>query len=71
MLKNIVSKLLLVAALLVPGLLHALTPPDPGDLQKYRRDGSLPQRQAQATAFGNHKFAPDLIYKLRQKVAAA
>ena len=46
----------------------ALEPPAPGELERYRLDGTLEQRQAFARSLGNHKAAPGLIASARQKL---
>lgn len=53
----------------IPTLL-ALAPPRLGQLEKYRADGTLQKRIADAYAIGNHRVAPRLVARLREKLDA-
>lgn len=48
--------------------LPALEPPGPGDLQRFRNDGSLAARLARAKDLGNHQVDPWLAFQYRQKM---
>ena len=50
--------------------LLALEPPRPGQLEKYRADGTLPKRIADAYAIGNHRVAPRLAARLQERLDA-
>ncbi|NLI01482.1 MAG: M6 family metalloprotease domain-containing protein [Chthonomonadales bacterium] len=41
----------------------AVEPPRPGELARYRADGTLAQRQAYARSKGNYRFSPDLVQR--------
>ncbi|MBP7868005.1 MAG: M6 family metalloprotease domain-containing protein [Acidobacteria bacterium] len=47
--------------------LFPLAPPRPGELDRYRSDGTLAARQAFAEGLGNHRFAEGLLERLRWK----
>jgi hypothetical protein len=49
---------------------RALEPPRPGELDKYRRDGSLATREAFASKLGNDKVAPQLVQNLQSRLRA-
>jgi M6 family metalloprotease-like protein len=49
----------------------ALTPPRPGEIERYQDDGTLTERQNRAQALGNDRIDPLLAHRLRQKLAAA
>ena len=49
----------------------ALEPPTKEQLDRYRRDGTLAARAAQARAYGNHRFAPRLVSRMKARLAAA
>ena len=63
----------LVAALFAawPACSHALEPPRPGELQRYRLDGSLGRRLQMARRLGNDKVAPRLVERLRAQLRTA
>jgi M6 family metalloprotease-like protein len=63
----------LVAALFAawPACVHALEPPRPGELQRYRLDGSLGRRLQMARRLGNDKVAPRLVERLRAQLRTA
>jgi hypothetical protein len=46
----------------------ALEPPTPGQLQRYRMDGTLAMRSAQARAYGNHLMPEHMQDRLIRKV---
>lgn len=62
------------AALLAFGLaaasVSALEPPTKEQLERYRLDGTLAQRIAEARAFGNHRIPPRLKARLVEKLRA-
>lgn len=47
--------------------LFPLAPPRPGELDRYRADGTLASRQDFAERLGNHRFADRLVERLRWK----
>jgi M6 family metalloprotease-like protein len=57
-------------SILVAGLslLFALEPPTKEQIERYRRDGTLAARIAQARSYGNYKIAPRLVSRLSQKL---
>lgn len=63
---GVASAPVLALSLALP--LLALEPPAPGELERYRLDGTLAQRQAFARSLGNHKVAPGLIASARQRL---
>ncbi len=60
---RILAAVVLVAAALLwaAGLARAMEPPRPGELARYRLDGSLASRVARAHKLGDDKFAPGLL----------
>jgi M6 family metalloprotease-like protein len=46
----------------------ALEPPVKGEIEKYRKDGTLEQRLAAARALGNHEVAPRLVQRAHAKL---
>jgi M6 family metalloprotease-like protein len=58
------------AALLLPIVAAALEPPRPGELAKYRRNGTLAKREAFAKKLGNDKVAPRLVKRLQSRLRA-
>ncbi|CAK0760123.1 immune inhibitor A [Gammaproteobacteria bacterium] len=69
--KKILNMMAFLLAMVVCEASLALTPPRPGEMDQYRQDGTLSQRQARAERLGNHHFDPQLIFHMRQKMAAA
>ena len=61
-----VSAVVLLLLFCVPSAL-ALEPPRPGELDKYRADGTLAARQAFAEKLGNDRLAPGLAARLKTK----
>jgi len=51
-------------------LAFALEPPTREQIERYRLDGTLATRIAQAKSFGNYKMAPRLVSGLREKMRA-
>ena len=49
----------------------ALTPPQPGEIERYLNDGTLSERQSRAQTLGNDRIDPYLLHRLRQTSAAA
>ncbi|HVP90367.1 MAG TPA: M6 family metalloprotease domain-containing protein [Terriglobales bacterium] len=49
----------------------ALEPPTKEQLERYRRDGTMAARAAQARSYGNHRFAPRLVSRLKERLAPA
>ncbi|MGD1010609.1 MAG: hypothetical protein ABR951_10705 [Candidatus Aminicenantales bacterium] len=60
----------IAAAVLIAGvsLAMALEPPTREQVERYRKDGTLAARVAQAKSFGNHRLAPRLVSRLREKI---
>ncbi len=56
----------LIVAVLGASFCIALEPPTKEQLEKYRRDGSLSRRVAEARSLGNHRMAPWLVERFRQ-----
>jgi M6 family metalloprotease-like protein len=52
------------------GLAFALEPPTKEQIERYKRDGTLAARVAQAKSFGNHKMAPRLVSRMRERLRA-
>jgi len=46
----------------------ALQPPRPGDVARYKQDGTWSKRLAEAKALGNHRTDPALVFRARQKL---
>lgn len=46
----------------------ALEPPRPGQIEQYRKDGTLAERVAAAEALGNHRVAPRLLLDARNRL---
>lgn len=68
------SALVRVAAsslLFALSLAFALEPPTKEQIERYKRDGTLAARVAQAKSYGNHKMAPRLASRLREKLRLA
>jgi M6 family metalloprotease-like protein len=63
----------IAAAVLIAGvsLALALEPPTREQVERYRKDGTLAARVAQAESFGNHRIAPRLVSRMREKVMRA
>lgn len=61
------TMLLLMAA----GPIPAMTPPAPGELARYQKDGTLASRRAFSDKIGNHKAAPDLVARKTAQLKAA
>lgn len=55
----------LCLGLLLAGTLLALEPPERGEMERYRADGTLPRRQLAARLLGNHRLSPRLVDRLR------
>lgn len=51
--------------------LNALQPPTAEQLQRYRADGTLERRLADAQRFGNHRSDPRLVWRLHENLRAA
>ena len=60
----------IAAAVLVAGvsLALALEPPTKEQIERYKRDGTLAARIAQAKSFGNHRMAPRLVSRKRERL---
>lgn len=60
----------IAASILVVGfsLAFALEPPTKEQIERYKRDGTLAARIAQAKSFGNYKMAPRLVSRMREKM---
>ena len=54
--------------LLAGALAFALEPPTREQIERYRLDGTLAARVAQAKAFGNYKMAPRLVSRMNEKM---
>ena len=54
--------------LLTGALAFALEPPTREQIERYRLDGTLAARVAQAKAFGNYKMAPRLVSRMSEKL---
>ena len=65
-----VALALVVAVMVVPAS-WALEPPTREQVEKYRREGVLDQRQAAAHRVGNHRVAQHLVQRFRQRVGLA
>lgn len=46
----------------------ALEPPDEGEIEKYKRDGTFQKRLSFAKELRNHKVSPELVCKLLNKI---
>lgn len=46
----------------------ALEPPSPGEIEKYREDGTLEKRLQFAKELGNYKVAPRLVQRIIAKL---
>lgn len=46
-------------------------PPQPGEIEKYKRDGSYEQRLEFQKSLGNDKYAPELIERAKAKIRRA
>ena len=57
--KHFVLAVILTGAFAVAGL--CMEPPGPGEITKYRADGSLSERQVFMQRLGNHRFPPVLV----------
>lgn len=47
---------------------YALHPPSPGEIEKYKQDGSFPERFDRVKKIGNHKANPYLMNMANQKI---
>jgi len=63
----------IAAAVLIAGVSFALAlePPTREQVERYREDGTLAARVAQAESFGNHRIAPRLVSRMREKLMRA
>lgn len=59
---------LLTVAILFPLRVFSLEPPQPQEIEKYRKDGTLEQRLRFAKELGNYKTSPYLVQKLISKL---
>ncbi|MCE5230752.1 M6 family metalloprotease domain-containing protein [bacterium] len=55
----------LILAMILIASSRGLTPPAPGQIDAYKKDGSFEKRRAFAEKLGNHRVSPDLV-KLKQ-----
>lgn len=67
-LMNLVFGVVLSFFLILSTSVLALEPPGKQDLARYRRDGSLEERIANAKALGNHRVSLNLIARLQYKL---
>jgi M6 family metalloprotease-like protein len=60
----------IASAVLIAGvsLALALEPPTKEQIERYKRDGTLAARIAQAKSFGNHRIAPRLVSRMRERL---
>ena len=65
------AAVLIGAMVACAGAAAALEPPTREQLDRYRRDGSLPWRAAAARSLGNHRMAPHLAARLSSTKVAA
>lgn len=67
------APLRIALSVLVAGLslAFALEPPTKEQIERYRQDGTLAARIAQAKSYGNYKIAPRLVSRLTQKLRIA
>jgi M6 family metalloprotease-like protein len=63
----------IVLSVLIAGLslVFALEPPTREQIERYRRDGTLAARIAQARSYGNYKIAPRLVSRVSRKLRIA
>jgi M6 family metalloprotease-like protein len=63
----------IAVSVLVAGLslVFALEPPTREQIDRYKRDGTLAARVAQAKSYGNYKIAPRLVQRVSQKLRIA
>ncbi len=54
--------------LLTSALAFALEPPTREQIERYRLDGTLAARVAQAKVFGNYKMAPRLVSRMNERI---
>jgi M6 family metalloprotease-like protein len=68
-LKRAAARAGITACVLIAGasLALGLEPPTKQQLEKYKQDGTLAARVAQAKSYGNHKIAPRLVSRLRER----
>ena len=65
-----IAILSLLGALAAGGLSAlALEPPSPGEILRYRLDGTFAARLRNAEVFGNHLVAPELVFDLGRRLA--
>ncbi|HYA48903.1 MAG TPA: hypothetical protein VEG35_04305, partial [Burkholderiales bacterium] len=57
--------------LLTLSLAFALEPPTKEQVERYKRDGTFAARVTQAKSYGNHKIAPRLASRLRERLRLA
>ena len=65
--RSVLASAALLAATALSAL--ALEPPSPGEILRYRLDGTFAARLRNAEAFGNHLVAPELISDLGRRLA--
>ncbi len=65
-----IAQFLLVVLLTIgwAGMSNALAPPTPEQIEKYKNNGTLAERQKDALTIGNHKMAPGLAEHARYKL---
>ena len=68
MLRKITLLLLMALSFLLSAVSFALTPPRPGELQKYRNDGSYGWRIENAYRIGNHQSDSQLIQNMQRRL---
>jgi len=61
---------LILILIFFPVVSRGMEPPDPGEIDNYRLDGSLAERDAFAGKLANHQAHPDLVKRLKARLAA-
>lgn len=61
----------IVAMVFLCGAALAMRPPRPGELDRYRDDGTLAARAARAREIGNHRMRSDLVARARVRLREA
>ncbi len=62
------KKLTLLLYILAACAAHATQPPRPGELERYRKDGTLAKRMEAYKARGNHRVRPDVAARTLQRL---
>jgi len=68
MLKKFTLFFVMVLGVLLSTISFALTPPRPGEMQKYLDDGSYTRRVSDAYRLGNHQADPQLVRNMQRRL---